>query len=74
MDPVGQEDLGRTPEVQDKAVDALGRVLEEMRLEPTEPETVDVEAVKATVAKIQPYYANPSRYIKLSDFPKTANG
>ncbi|KDN42885.1 hypothetical protein RSAG8_06411, partial [Rhizoctonia solani AG-8 WAC10335] len=38
------------------------------------PETADIDKVKEACAKIQPYYARPSRYIKLETVPKTANG
>lgn len=38
------------------------------------PKDVEVEAVRAAVAKIQPYYANPTRYMPLLEFPKTSNG
>ncbi|CAE6419315.1 unnamed protein product [Rhizoctonia solani] len=38
------------------------------------PETADIENVKEACAKVQPYYARPSRYIKLETVPKTANG
>ncbi|QRW18853.1 AMP binding enzyme [Rhizoctonia solani] len=38
------------------------------------PETADIEKVKEACAKVQPYYARPSRYIKLETVPKTANG
>ncbi|KAJ1311758.1 hypothetical protein OPQ81_010228 [Rhizoctonia solani] len=38
------------------------------------PETADIEKVKEACAKVQPYYARPSRYIKLESVPKTANG
>ena len=36
------------------------------------PETVDVGQVKAATEKSQPYYAVPTMYMKLADFPKTA--
>ncbi|KAG8875677.1 hypothetical protein FRB97_004812 [Tulasnella sp. 331] len=38
------------------------------------PDNIDIELVKVAVARIQPYYANPSRYITMAEFPKTANG
>ncbi|CAE6374122.1 unnamed protein product, partial [Rhizoctonia solani] len=38
------------------------------------PETVDIEKVKEACAKVQPYYARPSGYIKLETMPRTANG
>lgn len=38
------------------------------------PDKVDIELVKAAVARIQPYYANPSRYLTMAEFPKTTNG
>ncbi|CAE6451292.1 unnamed protein product [Rhizoctonia solani] len=38
------------------------------------PETANIETVKEACAKVQPYYARPSRYIKLDAVPKTANG
>ncbi|CAE6523784.1 unnamed protein product [Rhizoctonia solani] len=38
------------------------------------PESADIEKVKEACAKVQPYYARPSRYIKLETVPKTANG
>jgi hypothetical protein len=36
------------------------------------PETVDIEEVKVTTERSQPYYAVPTKYIKLPDFAKTA--
>ncbi|KAG8846686.1 hypothetical protein FRB96_001922 [Tulasnella sp. 330] len=38
------------------------------------PANVDIELVRAAVAKIQPYYANPSQYLTMDEFPKTSNG
>ncbi|KAH7333006.1 amino acid adenylation domain-containing protein [Rhizoctonia solani] len=38
------------------------------------PDTVAEEIVRAACAKIQPYYACPSRYIKLPEMPTTSNG
>ncbi|EJC98159.1 nonribosomal peptide synthetase 12 [Fomitiporia mediterranea MF3/22] len=38
------------------------------------PDKVDIEAVRAATAKIQPYYAVPSQFYCLSDFPLTSNG
>ncbi|KAG8734036.1 hypothetical protein FRC11_013092 [Ceratobasidium sp. 423] len=38
------------------------------------PESADIEKVKEACAKVQPYYARPSRYVKLETVPKTANG
>ena len=35
------------------------------------PEHVDVEAIKAAAARIQPYYAVPTRWMTLSEFPRT---
>ncbi|KAF4590153.1 putative NRPS-like protein biosynthetic cluster [Pleurotus pulmonarius] len=37
------------------------------------PSTVEIKEVEAAVAKIQPYYAVPSRFIKMDMFPNTAN-
>ncbi|KAF9013277.1 nonribosomal peptide synthetase 12 [Cyathus striatus] len=38
------------------------------------PASTTVEEVQAAAAKIQPYYAVPSKILHLLDFPKTANG
>ncbi|QRV91172.1 AMP binding enzyme [Ceratobasidium sp. AG-Ba] len=38
------------------------------------PNTVDIEKVQEACAKVQPYYARPTRYIKLVIVPKTPNG
>ncbi|KAG9127721.1 hypothetical protein FRC07_010486 [Ceratobasidium sp. 392] len=38
------------------------------------PDTADIEQVKEACARVQPYYARPTRYIKLEIVPKTANG
>ncbi|KDQ16571.1 hypothetical protein BOTBODRAFT_54016 [Botryobasidium botryosum FD-172 SS1] len=38
------------------------------------PSQTDSLKVKETVASIQPYYAVPSRFIALDEFPRTANG
>ncbi|KAG8748568.1 hypothetical protein FRC10_003702 [Ceratobasidium sp. 414] len=38
------------------------------------PDTVDIEQVKEACARVQPYYARPTKYIKLETVPKTANG
>ncbi|KIK59646.1 hypothetical protein GYMLUDRAFT_74094 [Collybiopsis luxurians FD-317 M1] len=38
------------------------------------PSTVDTASVRDTVAKVQPYYAVPSRFLALHDFPFTRNG
>ncbi|CAE6478359.1 unnamed protein product [Rhizoctonia solani] len=38
------------------------------------PDNVDEDVVRAACAKIQPYYACPSRYIKLPEMPTTSNG
>ncbi|PPQ69605.1 hypothetical protein CVT24_001361 [Panaeolus cyanescens] len=38
------------------------------------PSNVSSEDVKAAAAKVQPYYAVPTRYLQLDDFPHTSNG
>ncbi|KAK7056680.1 hypothetical protein VNI00_002397 [Paramarasmius palmivorus] len=38
------------------------------------PSTVDTELVRAAAAEIQPYYAVPTRFIAIDDFPMTKNG
>ncbi|KAG9093220.1 hypothetical protein FS749_014836 [Ceratobasidium sp. UAMH 11750] len=38
------------------------------------PDTADIEQVKEACARVQPYYARPTKYIKLETVPKTANG
>lgn len=38
------------------------------------PCSVDLECVRATAAKIQPYYAVPSQYLSMQEFPMTKNG
>ncbi|KZT42672.1 nonribosomal peptide synthetase 12 [Sistotremastrum suecicum HHB10207 ss-3] len=38
------------------------------------PAEVEVELVKAATARVQPYYAVPTRYITLESFPHTSNG
>ncbi|KAF8609148.1 nonribosomal peptide synthetase 12 [Ceratobasidium sp. AG-I] len=38
------------------------------------PDTAVISQVQEDCAKVQPYYARPSRYIKLEVVPKTANG
>ncbi|KAI0355003.1 nonribosomal peptide synthetase 12 [Trametes cingulata] len=38
------------------------------------PVTVKVEAVKAAASLVQPYYAVPTQYITMDDFPYTSNG
>lgn len=38
------------------------------------PSTVEPKDVQAAVAKIQPYYAVPSRFIHMEEFPNTTNG
>jgi hypothetical protein len=38
------------------------------------PSTVDLSLVRGAVAKSQPYYAVPSQYLALDDFPMTRNG
>ncbi|KAK1230650.1 hypothetical protein PQX77_006233 [Marasmius sp. AFHP31] len=38
------------------------------------PSTVDVGEVKRSAAEIQPYYAVPTHYLALDDFPMTRNG
>ncbi|ESK89224.1 nonribosomal peptide synthetase 12 [Moniliophthora roreri MCA 2997] len=38
------------------------------------PSTVDVDLVKRAAAEIQPYYAVPTRYVAVDDFPMTRNG
>ena len=36
------------------------------------PETVNIDDVKTTTAVSQPYYAVPTKYRKMHEFPKTA--
>ena len=36
------------------------------------PTTVSVDAVKEATAKVLPYYAVPTKFVKVDDFPKTA--
>ncbi|OCH91225.1 nonribosomal peptide synthetase 12 [Obba rivulosa] len=38
------------------------------------PKSVSIEAVKTATAAVQPYYAVPTRYITMADFPYTSNG
>nr|VWP00413.1 Uncharacterized protein [Ganoderma boninense] len=38
------------------------------------PEAVKTETVNAATSLIQPYYAVPTKYITMSDFPYTSNG
>ncbi|EMD40260.1 secondary metabolism protein [Gelatoporia subvermispora B] len=38
------------------------------------PETVNIEAARAATAAVQPYYAVPTRYLTMMDFPYTSNG
>lgn len=38
------------------------------------PETVKAESVSTAASLIQPYYAVPTQYITMSDFPYTSNG
>ncbi|EIW59229.1 nonribosomal peptide synthetase 12 [Trametes versicolor FP-101664 SS1] len=38
------------------------------------PVTVKPESVKASAALVQPYYAVPTQYITMDDFPYTSNG
>ncbi|GJJ13343.1 hypothetical protein Clacol_007595 [Clathrus columnatus] len=38
------------------------------------PSDVDVEKVKASASQIQPYYAVPTKYITMQEFPHTSNG
>ncbi|KAF8831530.1 hypothetical protein HHX47_DHR1000721 [Lentinula edodes] len=38
------------------------------------PSTVDPESVREAVSRVQPYYAVPTHYIALEDFPATRNG
>ncbi|KAG5640248.1 hypothetical protein DXG03_009675 [Asterophora parasitica] len=38
------------------------------------PATASIEEVKAATARVQPHYAVPTKYVRLDDFPKTANG
>ncbi|KAH9891683.1 nonribosomal peptide synthetase 12 [Cubamyces lactineus] len=38
------------------------------------PATVNTEEVKAAAAVVQPYYAVPTQYITMDDFPYTSNG
>jgi len=38
------------------------------------PKDVDIEAVKAAAAKVQPYYAVPTRFMTMEVFPQTSNG
>ncbi|KAL5524650.1 hypothetical protein ACEPAF_9790 [Sanghuangporus sanghuang] len=38
------------------------------------PEKVDIEEVRVATHKIQPYYAVPTKFYRLSEFPLTSNG
>lgn len=38
------------------------------------PEEIDEACIRSACAKIQPYYACPTRYIKLREMPTTVNG
>ncbi|KAJ3932928.1 MAG: putative nonribosomal peptide synthetase [Lentinula lateritia] len=38
------------------------------------PSTVDPESVREAVSRVQPYYAVPTHFIGLDDFPATRNG
>jgi len=38
------------------------------------PSTVDLALVRTATAKVQPYYAVPSQYLAVDDFPTTRNG
>lgn len=38
------------------------------------PSTVDLSLVRAAAAVVQPYYAVPSQYLAVDDFPTTRNG
>ncbi|KAF8589378.1 acetyl-CoA synthetase-like protein [Ramaria rubella] len=38
------------------------------------PASVDLPCVRAATARMQPYYAVPSQYLALSEFPMTRNG
>ena len=38
------------------------------------PDSAVISQVQEACAKVQPYYARPSKYIKLEVVPKTANG
>lgn len=38
------------------------------------PSTVDLSLVRAATAIVQPYYAVPSQYLAIDDFPTTRNG
>lgn len=36
------------------------------------PTNISVDAVKEATAKVLPYYAVPTKYVQVEDFPKTA--
>jgi len=38
------------------------------------PSSVDLHAVKEATAAVQPYYAVPTQYVALAEFPQTKNG
>ena len=38
------------------------------------PSTVDLSLVRSATAKVQPYYAVPSQYLAVDEFPTTRNG
>ncbi|KAH6906423.1 nonribosomal peptide synthetase 12 [Coprinopsis sp. MPI-PUGE-AT-0042] len=38
------------------------------------PAYINPENVKAAASKVQPYYAVPSKYLTMNEFPETANG
>jgi len=38
------------------------------------PSTVDLALVRSATAKVQPYYAVPSQYLAIDEFPTTRNG
>ncbi|RDB21480.1 Linear gramicidin synthase subunit D [Hypsizygus marmoreus] len=38
------------------------------------PSTIAIEEVKASTLRIQPYYAVPTKYLRLDGFPQTPNG